>query len=339
MMLSKVIIVVYIGLLGSNAVAQEAENINVRAAKIELADLYEVFSVVGQCKNSAARDYYAKVSGNLEIITTKQGNKVSKGEILLVIDQAIAVSIKSKAQTMLKFAEASYKRSKLLYHKKYISNSEIEKAQLEFAETALDFDREMDTYNSMYIIAPFDGEIGVIKPRVGDKIQQGDYLFSIIGQDVGIQSILVELPAPLFARISKHDELIVTNNKGNKIKGQVANISQYLSNNGTISARIIVDSKSDILHGSYVNVDWLINKHKNLAIASQAIQSNNQGDFIYKINNNVAKKLYVKLGNSVNGLTEIISNEIKEGDLIVVEGLTKVTDGSYVNLLAIEKEG
>ncbi|WP_341764375.1 hypothetical protein [Candidatus Tisiphia endosymbiont of Beris chalybata] len=273
-MRTKIIIFISIGLIWFKAIAEPGV-ISVRGAKVELVELYEVFSTVGQCKIDEARDYYAKVPGNLEVITLKQGNKVRKGEVLLVIDKAIARSIKMQAQAMLKSAEASYKRNKLLYSKKYISNSAFEKAQLEFADTTLNFNKTMDTYNAMVIIAPFDGEIGVIKPKVGDKIQVGDYLFSIVGQDVRAKSILVELPVVLYQKVDNHSEVIVTNN---------------------------------------------------------------QGDFIYKINNNIAEKLYVKLGVSLNNLTEIISNEITEGDLIVIEGLTKISDGSYVNLLPEKEE-
>ncbi len=67
---------------------------------------------------------------------------------------------------------------------------------------------------------------------------------------------------------------------------------------------------------------------------NQSVQSNNKGEyFVYKINDNKVQQLYVKLGTSLNGLTEIISSEIKEGDMVVLEGITKIYDGSVVQLL------
>lgn len=88
------------------------------------------------------------------------------------------------------------------------------------------------------------------------------------------------------------------------------------------------------MHGSYVNIDLIFNKHRNLAVPNQLVQSNNKGEyFVYKVNDNKVQQLYVKLGTSLNGLTEIISSEIKEGDMVVLEGITKIYDGSVVKLL------
>ncbi|MFV9856249.1 MAG: efflux RND transporter periplasmic adaptor subunit, partial [Rickettsia aeschlimannii] len=41
----------------------------------------------------------------------------------------------------------------------------------------------------------------------------------------------------------------------------------------------------------------------------------------------------VKIGTRTEGLIEIISDDIKAGDLVVTEGMTKIGDGSKVKIL------
>ena len=58
---------------------------------------------------------------------------------------------------------------------------------------------------------------------------------------------------------------------------------------------------------------------------------NNQGNFIYVITQeNKAKKTFVTLGIRTNNMIELLSDDLKEGDLIVLDGLTKIYDGSEI---------
>ncbi|MDR0296912.1 MAG: efflux RND transporter periplasmic adaptor subunit [Rickettsia sp.] len=333
-LLNKLIVFVSICIISCYAIAEEQEGIPVKATKVQMADLYNVFSVVGQCKNDTSRDYYANVSGTVDVVSTSQGGKVHKGDVLLIIDQDLAISIKSQAEVSLKAATAAYSRDKALFAKKYISSDALEKSSSTLEAAKLAFTKAMNSYNDMVIVAPFDGDIGVITPRIGDKVQQGNYLFSIIAQNSTTKSILMELPEGLYDRVSKSTNLVITDNNGGKINEKIAEISQYVSDNGTISAKVIVDSNSNIVHRSYVHIDLIINKHRNLAVPDQSVQSNSKGKyFVYKLNANKVQQLYVRVGTSLNGLTEIISDEIKEGDMVIVEGITKINDGNIVKLL------
>ncbi|MDR0329670.1 MAG: efflux RND transporter periplasmic adaptor subunit [Rickettsia sp.] len=329
-----IIIFLCICITSCYAIAEKQESIGVKATKVQMADLYNVFSVIGQCKSGMSRDYYANVSGRLDLVSTSQGGKIHQGDVLLIIDQDLAMSIKSQAEVSLRKAMASYSRDKELFAKKYISSDVLEKSNSELEEARLAFAKAMNSYNDMVLIAPFDGYIGIIKSKIGDKIKQGDYLFSIIAQNSTTNNILMELPEGLYNQVSESTNLVITDNNGGLINGKIAEISQYVSDYGTISAKIIIDSNSNIVHGSYVNIDLILNKHRNLAVPNQSVQSNNKGEyFVYKLNDNKVQQLYVKLGTSLNGLTEIISSEIKEGDMVVLEGITKIYDGSVVKLL------
>lgn len=327
------VIIIFIIICGSiySSLAQP-EAVLVKAVKVENSDLYDVFSVIGQCKSDNSRDYYANISGKIDYISPKQGGAVDKNDILLIIDQDTAIAIKSQAIAALKNAENSYKRDKALFDKKYISDTELEKSANNFKSAELAFAKAMNNYDNQYITAPFDGEIGVIKPKIHDEVKQGDYLFTIIDRNSN-KNIFIELPETLYNKISQSTEALINDNKLGKSKGKIAAISQYISNNGTITARIALDSDSNLVHGSYVTINLITNKHRNLAVPEQVVQTNNNGNFVYVIRDNVVKQVYVKLGTNLNGLQEIISDNITEKDMVVFSGFTKIDDGSAIKLL------
>ena len=332
-MRSRIIIFISIFLCSYYTLAQEKKAVGVKTAIVRMTDLYDIFTTIGQCKTDQSRNYYANVAGKLDFVSAQQGDKVKKGDVLLMIDKDVAMSIMSQAKISLKAAEDVYNRSQVLHKKEYTSTYILDKALADFENAKLQYTKAVNTYNDMVITAPFDGEIGVIKPIVGNDIKVKDYLFTIISQNAVTKSILVELPETLHNEVSENTDVVITDNNRNKIKAKIASISQYVSDYGTISARITIDSNNKITHGSYASIDLITNKHKSLAIPEQSVQSNSDGDFIYKINGNKVQQIYVTLGSRVNELVEIISDQIKDGDEVVYEGLTKINDGTEVSII------
>jgi RND family efflux transporter MFP subunit len=306
--------------------------IEVRAAKVQIADLYDIFYVVGQCKDDNSRDYYANVTGKLELVSLQQGDKVNKGEVLFVIDKNIAEATKSNAEASLSTEQDNYNRNKALFVKKFISAEVLAKSKSDFENAKFNYSKALKTYKDMVITAPFSGKIGVIKPRLGDDIKQGDYLFSIVDGE-GAQSIFIQLPQSLDGKISTNTDVIIKDSRNVQIRSKIASVSGYLSDKGTIDAKIILLGNKKIMHNSYVDVTLILNMHRNLAVPEQSIQRNNKGNFVYKIDANIVKQIYVEIGSRTNGLIEIISKDIHEGEQVVVEGATKIHDRSEVKLL------
>ncbi|WP_412708396.1 efflux RND transporter periplasmic adaptor subunit [Candidatus Rickettsia kedanie] len=307
---------------------EEAKIIGVKATKVQIAELYDIFNIVGQCQNDNSRDYYANATGVVEKVSAHQGEIVKKGDILLVIDKNIAETTKSRAAALLNTKQEDYNRKAALFAKKFVSNEEYKRSKSEFEDAKFNYSKALKTYNDMIITAPYSGKIGVIKSMVGDEVKIGDYLFSITGTE-NSQSIVIELPESLSGKVGINTEVLIAG----KIKSTIGAVSHYLSDNGTLTAKIILPMGTKILHNSFVDVMLIINPHKNLTVPESCIQRNNQGNFIYKIDGDTVKQLYVKIGTRTEGLIEITSNDIKEGDLVVNEGMTKIGDGSKVKIL------
>ncbi len=327
-----VLLVILFGALSVNANPQQGRTL-VKATTAKKMILFEEVSFIGQCFNEQSRTYYAKARGKVDFISVKQGDFIHEGEIILAIDKELLAANVVKAESALKAAEAIYNRAKSLFDKKVISIEALEKAQSMRDRCKFEFLSVSQTYKEMVITAPFSGKIEVMKLRVGDKVNENDYLFSIAAGE-GV-SAYVEMPESLHQKVALDTPVILRDSNGNKAAGKVVAVSSQLSNNGAI--RVKVESEKEqasFVHGSYLTVAFIINKHEGLAIAEQAVLKNDKGNFVYQIDENKRiKQLYVTLGVRLNDLIEVTSKNLKEGDSLVVEGLTKIGEGSLVEVI------
>ena len=61
--------------------------INIIPEKIAVAEFYEKYTAIGQAKLANSTDYFAKVKGKVDFISSIQGNKIAKGDVVIIIDK------------------------------------------------------------------------------------------------------------------------------------------------------------------------------------------------------------------------------------------------------------
>ncbi|PCJ29832.1 MAG: efflux transporter periplasmic adaptor subunit [Rickettsiales bacterium] len=311
---------------------EDSPPVLVKPAKIATHDFHEKFIAIGQFKYESSKTYYAKIAGTVDSIPTHQGERILKGDILITIDGEIAKTLKNQADASFISAQSSYERELSLYKKKIIKTEALDRSKVALETAKANRASAMKKYDNMVIKAPFDGYVGVVRARVGDYLKIGDYLFSFI--ENGDKTVFIELPEILHGQIDKTTEVFVTDTKGTKSSGRIVAVSDYLSNRGTITTKLLFPLSAAIVHGSYVETEIVFNKHSAMGVPEKAVLKNSTGNFIYKItSDNVIKQVYVGVGSRTDGIIEISSEEITEGDLIVIEGLTKVSDKSKIELI------
>ncbi len=317
--------------------AKKSGSALVRPFTIKQHEFAENFLAIGKCSAEGSKAYYAQSSGTVDSINVSPGTIAKEGEVIMIIDHLIAKSLKKKAESAYAAAKNNYTRSKSLAAKKMISPSLLDKARLSAKSAKADLQTARDRYENMIITAPFEAHVGVIHPNIGTEVKMGNYLFSLIPANAK-KKILVELPEKLSGRVSASSEVVVTDRGGKPASGSISSISNYVNNSGTISAKLSFPAETNILHGSYVEAKIIFNKHTGLSIPESTILKNNQGNFVYKIEESKIKQVYVKTHIRDGDLIEITSDQLKAGDQIVLEGLTKVYEGSSVDILEEEKQ-
>ena len=184
----------------------------------------------------------------------------------------------------------------------------------------------------MIIIAPFDGRIGVIKYHVGDTIATGDIITSITG--IGDEKeFIAHLPSDLIDSVTTDTQVKIVD-KGNIIEGQIISISPHVTkaaDNFTVA--IEVTGTNNLRHGGYNKIHFLLNPHKGFVIPQKAVMNDNNGSFVFTVNNeNKVDKKYIKSGIRFGDNIEIL-DDVSTDTKVVVEGLTKINQGDVVDPL------
>lgn len=314
--------------LSLSSYAASNNKILVEPTEVTSEVFFDQYNAYGECRREQGRNYYSSVEGTVDFLHVRQGDNVKTGEVIIAINQRVAEATKSYGEAAFKAAEVSYNKDKALFAKNIISLEAMEKTRMNFEEAKVKLAESMRKYNDMVITAPYDGQIGVLKVLIGDKVKPQDYMFSLISESNS--SVFLELPEILHEKVSSQTDVILTDSNNNKMKGEISAVSPYLSSNGTITTKALIKN-GKCLHGSYISASLLTNKHQGLAVPEQAVLRNEKGSFVYKIgNDNIIKQIYINTGLRTNGMIEILSNNLNIGDKVVLEGLTKVYDNVVV---------
>ena len=96
--------------------------------------------------------------------------------------------------------------------------------------------------------------------------------------------------------------------------------------------------KNRLLHGEFVNIKlYANNKIKVPVVPVTAVQENQEGKYVYKIDEKGLPQLtYLKLGGQTKE-NWIVKEGVKPGDKIVTDGILKVMPGLPVKIVTKEE--
>ena len=176
------------------------------------------------------------------------------------------------------------------------------------------------------ITSPFDGVIG--KRNFSDDINVSESSVVIDIEDASFLFIDVDVPE-VFAPFVKKGlgvDLKFSGNKDKTYNGIVDSLASKIDvSNRSLRLRVkMQNSNFEILPGALMEVTIKYNERVSLGIPDTSVILEGNKVYIYKVDNeNVTKRVEVTVGNRNKGYLEVESG-LKEGDIVVAEGLKKV---------------
>lgn len=290
-------------------------------------------------------DHKTEKGGTIEKILKKNGDKVKKGELVMVLSDGptesayfTAKANYASAKSAMDIAKNNYEKFKKLYAQQLVSYLEyvnyennyinakgaFEAAQAKFQSAASDYDK-------LHRKADISGVVGNLFGKVGNKVSAADNLFTVI--DDSTMESYVGFPAEWLNQISVGGEVSiqVPDINGN-FKGKIVEINPIAqADTKKFKIKIAVDNSENLIKdGMYSYVVVPAGKTNSLSIEDEAIFVRNLLNYVYKVENGTAKRVEVKIGATNLPYTQISSPEIKEGDRIVVKGVFGLEDGDKV---------
>ena len=284
---------------------------------------------------------YPEMAGTLLTVKVKKGARVSKGQILAVIDNGGMSNQLSQLKTQAALAQTTFERQATLWEQKI--GSEIQylqsKAQAEAqANAVLQLEKVLA---KAQITAPFSGVIDQVLKDPGTVVSPGNgsEVFRLI--NLSNMYIEVDVPEGYLGAVTKGKKagvyFPVLQDSVNAVVRQTGN---YINpNNRSFSAEIAVENPNGQIKPN-LNARVHINDYTNenaLLIPQSVISENAAGEqyaYVAELYNGeaIAKRHIITTGKTQGDFVEITSG-INAGDLIIKEGARSVKDAQAVKIL------
>ena len=351
-----------------NKQAPPSPEIQVVEVLIKDVPIYKEF--VGQIYGQFDIPIRARVSGFLDGIHFREGERVKKGALLYTIDPqpfeadvAKQMSKVAEAKTALVKAESDLNRIKPLAEMNAVSQSDLDAAQAEYeaalayvdaAEANLRLSKITLGYASMY--SPIKGIIGKTKARVGEFVGQ-DPNPVILNTVSTIENIRVEffLSEADYLRMAREyrETLKKLREKTLKPEENRAKLDLILADGSVFKYQGIVDfidreidpsTGAILLQATFPNPDQILRPGlfgkiravmqniKNGVLVPQRCITELQGKHsVYVVDTeNTVQFREVEVGETIGDMW-LIDSGLKEGDIVVLEGLQHVRSGMVIN--------
>ncbi len=297
----------------------------------------------------------AMVGGEIAGVYFREGQDVKKDDLLFKIDprpyeaalrQAEATLAKDAAQA--KNAEEQAKRYAILVQKDYVAKDQYDqlRANADALAAAVDADRatvENARLQLAYctIKSPINGRAGSVLVNVGNVIKANDVSLTTINQLLPIyvtfsvpEQNLTDIKKYMAARELKVDALIPGDEK-RPASGDLTFIDNTVDKStGTIKLKGTFDNHDRRLWpGQFVDVVLILTTEPNrIVVPSQAVQTGQQGQYVYVIKSDLSAELrVVSAGRTYQNWT-IIDKGVAAGEKVVTDGQLRLTPGAKVEI-------
>ena len=283
----------------------------------------------------------AQMGGILEQLSVKEGQRVSKGQVIGRVDDGGLSQQLAQLEIQASLAKTTFERQKNLWDQKI--GSEIQFLQAKSASEAQTkaIQQLKKQMAKTAIIAPFSGVVDEIISEKGSVLAPGSPVLRII--NLGNMYLEADVPEKYLSSIKRGTEVVVDFPMLNeKIDTKISLVNNNINPaNRSFKIQVQVPNKSGLIKpnlSSKLNINDYSNKSV-IAVPLSIVSENAEGEqYLYIAeksgakNLTKAKKVIVKTGKSQGDLVEILEGVV-EGDLIIKEGARSVKDGQVVSII------
>ena len=310
----------------------------VTSFKAEEKEFNHYIEVQGIVKADKTIGLRAEMGGTITAILIKQGQRVSKGQILATLESSVIDNSVLQLTTQLNLATTTYERQARLWDQKI--GSEIQflqsKAQKEGLENSLNSLKAQA--HKMKIIAPFSGIIDQVFAKTGELISPQIPFLRLVNLDnVYIESEITETYLKAITKGTK--ALVHFNSINTTIEASITQVGNFINpNNRSFKTRIdIKNTNNDLKANLLANIKINDFNASGIVIPSKVIQKDRNGKtFVYTLEAEEANykviKTFVKDSNSYNNFS-YISEGLNSKSTLVDKGARLVKNGDIVKLV------
>lgn len=274
-----------------------------------------------------------KVNGTLEQVNVNLGDRVSREQLLAVIDAPELGQQVQQAAATLFTARADYERSRQLLNQNLTTSQEFENAEALMKVAEANYQSAQTRLGYARVTAPFAGTITRRYVDPGAIVTaNATTLFTLMDLDnLKVVVNVLEKDVPL---VKVGAEAVITADAlpEESLSGRVGRLSEAVDPaTRTMPVEVFVSSRARRLKpGMYATVSLALAEHPNaLTVPTQAVLKDAGGAFVYTIASDTARRVPVQVGLEQSGRTEVVSG-LSGAENVITTGQQYVKNGGAV---------
>jgi RND family efflux transporter MFP subunit len=283
-------------------------------AQVQMREVEQTYSIDGVVEATRQSTVSAQISGRVKGIFFDVGDRVSKGQVILKIDereadQALAGSRAqlSQSEAALQNAHLNYERSKQLFDQKFISQAALDKAKSDYdmakaqaaaSEAGAEQSALAQSYTS--VIAPYAGVVSARMVEMGEMVTVGKPLMT--GFDPSQLRVISNVPQDKLKDIgSRPTVTIEVPSLSRWIKAASVTV-QPSADIRTHSTQVRVElpaNQANVYPGMFVRTHFVVGKASKMMIPVSAVLRRSEVVAVYVVDDKDMPRLrQVRLGDA-----------------------------------------
>lgn len=314
--------------------------VNTLTAKKEIFNHY--LELQGDVSTKQNVLIYPEMAGTLQRVYVKEGDRVSKGQVLATIDDGGMSSQLNQLKTQASLAKTTFERQERLWNQNIGSEIQYLQAKTNYEAAENMVSQAQSQLGKSTIRAPFSGIIDNVIKDQGTVVApgQGSEVFRIV--NLSDMYIEVEVPEAYLGNVTKGKEaLVYFPILGDSVVTKIRETGNFINpSNRSFEAEIPVPNKEGKIKpnlSAKVNINDYTSEDAIL-IPTSIISENADGEqyvFVADEPNtdgeSIVKRTIITTGKTQGAAIEVLTG-LNDGDHIIKEGARSVKDGQKVKI-------
>lgn len=320
---------------GKEKKSEKETEVFVKAETIQLKDFTETIQLTGTVESENNITVPAEEGGRIVSWKVDKGGLVSKGQVLVQIDDAMLKAGYDAALANYNMAEVNYQKQKAAFDEQAVSALQLKNLEYQRDAAKAQADLAQLRLNRTAVVSPISGILNYRYADEGEMIAPGMPIAQVI--DMNQMKVMVGVPERYSKelRTGLRVEFTVDAFEGEIFTGTIGFVASAVNpDNRTLPVEIRFANAQGKLKPQMIAAVKLkfTSSAQAILISQDYIQQVDMGKLVvYVVNNHTAEERTVTLGGT-NGSMVRVLNGLKEGDRIITVGYQNLVDKQKIKI-------
>lgn len=313
--------------------AGKAQPVPVKTLRIEQEQNVSSLTYVGTVRASRSTVLSCRYSGTLASLNVRQGQQVDKGDTVAEVNSQSVISMKDMAEATLRQAEDGYERARSVHESGSMADVKWVEVQTQLAKAEASAAAARKACEDCTVKAPYSGVIGEVYVDEGVELNVSEPIVRLM--DISSLEIGFSVPESEMGDISEGMAVtVVVPALGDRqfggritVKGVSASVLSH-----SYSCTLVPDGKVEGLLPGMVCKVGIDKPSSGITVPASVVMTGEDGKYVWTVRDGKVEKTSIVTGGFAGNGVEVVSG-LEPGDILIVEGVQKVSTGMSVKII------